>query len=198
MLGQVMPESYYTVENLEPASSVGFLIKRCGVLMTQIAERSFEAQPISFTQWVVLMTLSARAHASPTELSVHMGYDMGALTRVVDELQRDGLVRRDRSEQDRRAVEIAITPEGRRVSNAGKRVVVDLLNQLVGPYSVQEVEALIGLLQRFLTQMQTLDNSESLVSLPNVTPMRANPVTPRANAKGTRPARRATKRKSMD
>jgi DNA-binding MarR family transcriptional regulator len=198
MLEQVMPESYYTVENLEPASSVGFLIKRCGVLMTQIAERSFESQPISFTQWVVLMTLSARAHASPTELSMHMGYDMGALTRVVDELQRDGLVRRDRSERDRRAVEIAITPEGRRVSNAGKRVVVDLLNQLVGPYSVQEVEALIVLLQRFLAQMQTLDNSESLVSLAHVTPMRAHPVTSRANAKGTRPARRATKRKSMD
>lgn len=193
-----MPESYYTVENLEPASSVGFLIKRCGVLMTQIAERSFETQPISFTQWVVLMSLSVRAHASPTELSMHMGYDMGALTRVVDELQRDGLVRRDRSEHDRRAVEIAITPEGRRVSNAGKRVVVDLLNQLVGPYSVQEVEALIVLLQKFLAQMQTLDNSNSLVSLPNVSQMRAGPATPRANAKGTHPARRATKRKSTD
>ena len=193
-----MPESYYTVENLEPASSVGFLIKRCGVLMTQIAERSFETQPISFTQWVVLMSLSVRAHASPTELSMHMGYDMGALTRVVDELQRDGLVRRDRSEHDRRAVEIAITPEGRRVSNAGKRVVVDLLNQLVGPYSVQEVEALIVLLQKFLAQMQSLDNSNSLVALPNVSQMRAGPATPRANAKGTHPARRATKRKSTD
>ena len=193
-----MPESYYTVENLEPASSVGFLIKRCGVLMTQIAERSFETQPIAFTQWVVLMSLSVRAHASPTELSMHMGYDMGALTRVVDELQRDGLVRRDRSEHDRRAVEIAITPEGRRVSNAGKRVVVDLLNQLVGPYSVQEVEALIVLLQKFLAQMQSLDNSNSLVSLPNVSQMRAGPATPRANAKGTHPARRATKRKSTD
>jgi DNA-binding MarR family transcriptional regulator len=193
-----MPESYYTVENLEPATSIGFLIKRCGVLMNQIAERSFESQPISSTQWIVLMTLSQRTYVSPTELSLYMGYDMGALTRVVDELQRDGLVRRDRSEHDRRAVEIAITPEGRRVANAGKRVIVDLLNQLVGPYSVQEIEALIGLLQKFLVQMQTLEDSRSPISLASVTPMRTASATPRANAKGARPARRATKRKSTD
>jgi len=193
-----MPEQYYTVESLEPGRSVGFLVKRCGVLMTQIAERAFVSQPISLTQWVLLMTLSDRAHACPTELSEHMGHDPGALTRVVDELQRDGLVRRERSEQDRRAVEIAITTEGRRVANAGKRVVVDLLNELVEPYSAQEVEALIALLQKFLTRMQSIAKTEPLVPLPNVTLSRASPATPRAHAKGARPARRAKKRKSMD
>lgn len=191
-----MPEHYYTAEALEPERSVGFLIKRCGVLMTQFAERAFENQPISLTQWVALMTLSQCAHASPTELSCHMGHDMGALTRLVDEMQRDGLVRRERSEHDRRAVEIAITPEGRKVANAGKRVVVDLLNELVKPYSAQEIEALIVLLQKFLARMQSLDKTESLIALPNVTPSRAIPATPRANAKGPRATRRPAKRKS--
>jgi DNA-binding MarR family transcriptional regulator len=163
--------------------------------MTQIAERSFESQRISFTQWVVLITLSQRPHASPTELSCHMGHDMGALTRVVDELQRDGLVRRERSEHDRRAVEIGITAEGRRVTNAGKRVVVDLLNQLVEPYTREEVDALIVLLQKFLARMQSLDKTESLVPLPNVTPSRA---TSRMNAKVARPTRRPRKQKSVD
>ena len=116
-----MPESYYTLESLEANNSVGFLIKRCGIVMTQIAERRFESQPISFTQWMVLMWLTQRPQASPTELSAHLGHDMGALTRVVDELEREGMVRRDRSQRDRRAVEIAITPEGRRVALAGKQ-----------------------------------------------------------------------------
>ncbi len=109
-----MPESYYTLESLEANNSVGFLIKRCGIVMTQIAERRFESQQISFTQWMVLIWLTKRPQASPTELSAHLGHDMGALTRVVDELEREGMVRRDRSQHDRRAVEIAITPEGRR------------------------------------------------------------------------------------
>jgi len=149
-----MPESFYTLETLEADNSVGFLIKRCGVVMTQIAERRFESQPISFTQWLVLIWLTLRPHASPTELSTHLGHDMGALTRVVDELAHEGMVRRDRSQHDRRAVEIAITREGRRVAQAGKRLMVDLLNELVGPYSKAEVNTLILLLQRLLLGLQ--------------------------------------------
>jgi DNA-binding MarR family transcriptional regulator len=195
MLEQAMPRQYYDPETLEPQRSVGFLIKRCGVLMNQFAERGFESQPISFTQWVALMTLTQRPHVSPTELSEHMGHDMGALTRLVDELQRDGLVRRERSEHDRRAVEIAITPEGRRVANGGKRVVVDLLNRLVEPYSVQEIEGLIVLLQRLLTQMQSIANTELLTPPQEGTPARAASAPQRANAKVTRAPRAARKRK---
>ena len=194
-----MPSPYYTVDTLEPGRSVGFLIKRCGVLMTQIAERAFAAQPISFTRWIVLMTLTERACASPTELSAHMGHDMGALTRVVDELERDGQVRRERSQHDRRAVEIAITPEGRRVANVGKRVVVDLLNQLVEPYSETEVEALISLLQRFLTRMQTLEATAPLVDIPSVAiKTRGTRGTTRTGAKETRTTRATSRKKRTD
>jgi len=194
-----MPSSYYTVDTLEPDRSVGFLIKRCGVLMTQIAESSFASQPISFTRWIVLMALTQRAHASPTELSTHMGHDMGALTRIVDELERDGQVRRERSQHDRRAVEIAITPEGRRVANIGKRVVVDLLNQLVEPYSEAEVESLISLLQRFLARMHSLETTEPLVEIPSAAAKsRATRAATRPGARDTRTTRATPRRKRMD
>ena len=85
---------YYTLASLEAGKSVGFLIKRCGVLMTQVAERAFEAQPITFTQWMVLMRVGSQAHMSATQLSEELGHDMGALTRVVDTLERRGLLRR--------------------------------------------------------------------------------------------------------
>jgi DNA-binding MarR family transcriptional regulator len=181
-----MSESYYTVESLEANNSVGFLTKRCGIAMTQIAERRFESQQISFTQWMVLMCLTKRPQASPTELSAHLGHDMGALTRVVDELERGNMVRRDRSQRDRRAVEIAITPEGRRVALAGKRLMVDLLNELVAPYSKAEVDTLVSLLQRLLLRMQdasplfTLSDMQSAASSPrgNRRPRRVSPKPP--------------------
>jgi DNA-binding MarR family transcriptional regulator len=178
-----MSESYYTVESLEANNSVGFLIKRCGIVMTQIAERRFESQQISFTQWMVLMCLTKRPQASPTELSAHLGHDMGALTRVVDELERGDMVRRDRSQHDRRAVEIAITPEGRRVALAGKRLMVDLLNEIVAPYSKAEVDTLVSLLQRLLLRMQdasTLSDVQSAASSPrgNRRPRRVSPKPP--------------------
>jgi DNA-binding MarR family transcriptional regulator len=149
-----MPKPYYSVATLEPKSSIGFLIKRCGMLMSQVAERRFESQEINLTQWVTLMHLSQNEHVSPTRLSAETGHDMGALTRVVDDLERRGLVRRERSRHDRRAVEIAITPAGKRLTESTKRVIVELLNELVEPFSEREVDTLIALLQRVLAHLQ--------------------------------------------
>ncbi len=149
-----MPESYYTIDTLVPPTSIGFLIKRCGVLMSQIGERRFASEPISFTQWLVMANLGRFDHLSATALSEETGYDMGALTRIVDGLESLGLVRRERSERDRRAVEIALTSEGRRRVQSAKRLVVELQNELVRPYSKQEIETLIGLMQRMLVRLQ--------------------------------------------
>jgi len=150
-----MAKPYYKVETLEAGNSVGYLVKRCGVLMTQIAERRFEARSVSFTQWVTLMRLSdQQSPISATQLSKELGHDMGALTRVVDELERRRLVRRERSRRDRRAVEIAVTAAGRRQAESAKRVMVELLNELVEPYSEAEIVTLIGLLQRLLLHLQ--------------------------------------------
>ena len=151
-----MSKSYYKVETLEPGKSIGFLVKRCGVLMTQIAERHFESTSVSFIQWTALMRLAWQAgHMSATQLSEELGYDMGALTRLVDELERRGLVRRERSQRDRRAVEIAITPAGRRQAQEAKRLIVELLNRLVEPFTDPEIDTLIGLLQRLLGHLQS-------------------------------------------
>jgi len=149
-----MRQPYYSVESLEADKSVGYLVKRCGLLMNQVAERRFEHLPISFSQWVVLIHLTRQEHVSATELSAQVGQDMGALTRVVDELERLGFARRERSRRDRRAVEIGITPSGRREAKNASRVVVELLNRLVQPFSDREIDTLLSLLRRLHAHLQ--------------------------------------------
>jgi hypothetical protein len=53
-----MARPYYALETLAPANSVGFLLKRCGVLMQQVAEARFASLPISFTQWMTLAVMA--------------------------------------------------------------------------------------------------------------------------------------------
>lgn len=151
-----MAAPFYNLGSIQADNSVGYLVKRCGILVTQIAERRFESQPISFTQWVVLMQLSQHPHLTPTDLSKSIGHDMGALTRVVDDLEKLKLVRRERSEHDRRAVRITVTAEGRRLAKATMAVVVDLNNDLIVPYSKAETDLLISLLQRMLGRMERM------------------------------------------
>jgi DNA-binding MarR family transcriptional regulator len=164
-----MRTPYYTVDNLEPGQSIGFLVKHSGVLMTQVAGRRFESLPINFMQWLVLMHVGLQEHMSASQLSAHLGYDMGALTRVVDGLVRRGLLRRERSRRDRRAVEIAITAAGRRQAQLGKGAVVELLNRLLEPFTNQEVETLIALLQRLMTHLQSAAD-EVEAAAPRTTP----------------------------
>jgi DNA-binding MarR family transcriptional regulator len=201
-----MLDPYYSADTLVPDQSVGYLIKRSGALMTQIAERTFESQPISFTQWVILMWLSDRPYGSPSELSAQIGHDMGALTRVADHLERAGLVSRERSQHDRRAVEIAITPEGRRLASGGKRVIVDLLNKLVEPYTRTEIESFIALLQKFLVQMQVFQAQAQTQTPAKAAAIPAEPPRARGSkhealrprASSPRTTRRAPRRKPME
>jgi DNA-binding MarR family transcriptional regulator len=123
--------------------------------MSQVAERRFEGTSVSFTQWLVLIWLSTQqSQISATQLSADMGHDMGALTRIIDELERRGLVRRERSRRDRRVVEIAITAAGRRQAVSAKRMIVELLNELIEPFSAAEIATLIKLLNRMLAGLE--------------------------------------------
>lgn len=154
-----MAEPFYTIDSLEAPKSIGFLVKRCGGLMSQLAERHFASEQISFSQWMVIATLGRYERLTATALSEETCHDMGALTRMVDDLEAEGLVRRERTERDRRVVEIALTPEGRRYLQTGKRLVVGLLNMLVEPFSRPELETLIALLQRMMERLQEAQRS---------------------------------------
>ncbi len=154
-----MSQPYYTIENLQAGKSIGFLVKRCGGLMSQLAEQRFATEHVSFMQWMVLANLARYEHLTASALAAETCHDMGALTRIVDDLEEEGLARRQRSEHDRRVVEIALTPEGRRHLQAGKRIVVELLNSLVAPFSRQELETLIALMQRLMGRLQEAEGA---------------------------------------
>ena len=188
-----MSHPYYTVENLEAGKSIGFLVKRCGGLMSQLAERRFAAEQVSFTQWMVMANLDRFEHLTASELSAQTCHDMGALTRVVDDLEEEGLVRRERSEHDRRVVQITLTPEGRRHLQAGKHIVVGLLNSLVGPFSRQELENLIALMQRLMGRLQEAEQRSSAeeASQPQEAPRTRRGARAASDVSGQRPARRS-------
>jgi DNA-binding MarR family transcriptional regulator len=93
---------------------------------------------------------------------------MGALTRVVDELERRGLVQRERSRRDRRAVELAISAAGRREAESGRRVIVELMNELAEHFSATELDTLVGLLQRMLGVLQSTADASASSPLPAV------------------------------
>ncbi|KHQ52208.1 MULTISPECIES: MarR family winged helix-turn-helix transcriptional regulator [Mameliella] len=68
---------------------------------------------ITAVQFRVLQIISERSHATAKEISVRMRVSQATVTSLVDKLVRQGMVVREKSEQDRRQTNIHITPKGR-------------------------------------------------------------------------------------
>jgi DNA-binding MarR family transcriptional regulator len=110
--------------------SLGVLI---GLVRTELV-RSIEAElqasgvDLRFTQFLILKRLALLGPMSASELARSVELDGGAMTRQLDQLEGKGLLRRQPHEQDRRALRIALTPEGealwRRMADCNERVLV--------------------------------------------------------------------------
>jgi DNA-binding MarR family transcriptional regulator len=145
----------------EPERLVGFLINRCGTLLARTANRRFTPEGISLTQWQLLMRLIQCPLATVTEINEHIGHDPGALTRLLDDLETQGLLTRHRCEDDRRVVKLAITPEGECRAQSGKQIMIELLSEVLEPYSKSEVRTFIALLEKLLSSAQEVSQSNA-------------------------------------
>ena len=72
------------------------------------------------------------------------------MTRMIDRLERKGFVRRVRSADDRRKVDLELTPEGRAVHPKLIAAVVKVLNRRLSGFSGDEVNELESYLKRML------------------------------------------------
>jgi DNA-binding MarR family transcriptional regulator len=74
-----------------------------------------EAQNLSPCTFWTLYRLGSGAAVHPAEIARQLGVTMPSVTASVDQLVEDGLVERQRSDDDRRLVHLTVTPAGRRV-----------------------------------------------------------------------------------
>jgi len=87
---------------------------------------------------------------SASQLCKGISYDPGAMTRMIDRLEAKGFIRRVRSAEDRRAVNLELTAEGKTIFPKLRTSVVGVLNRLLRGFSKSEARQLESFLQRIL------------------------------------------------
>ncbi|MFC3291058.1 transcriptional regulator SlyA [Modicisalibacter luteus] len=78
-------------------------------------------QPLGLTQprWTALMCLRHLGEGTTQkQLSEALGIELSSLSRTLDQLENQGLVRRHVNGQDRRARNVSFTPQGRDILTA--------------------------------------------------------------------------------
>ena len=87
---------------------------------------------ITMGQFWAIHTVSSLEAASVNTVARYLGVSAPTLCGSLDMLEDAGLVRRQRSERDRRAVELSLTPRGRRVEARVWREMARVMNEASG------------------------------------------------------------------
>ncbi|MDB5870590.1 MAG: MarR family transcriptional regulator [Ramlibacter sp.] len=142
--------AFYDPDNYQPSESVGFMMRRILNLVTTQVDREFEPSGLTSAQWVPLLKLHMGAGSTVAELARNCQLDAGSMTRLLDRLEAKGLVRRVRSSEDRRVVNIELTDEGTAAAKTIPAVLCSVQNSHMRGFTVEEWQQLKGLLRRIL------------------------------------------------
>ena len=145
----------YTPETYTPAGNIGRLIVDVASMLTRAIDRRAHELGLTGPQWVMLMRIANGMGHTAAELCRTIGYDSGSMTRMLDRLVEQGLIRRDRSEDDRRVVHLSLTEAGQALRPRLTPIAIEVLNDHLEGFSAEDVACLTGYLQRLLANGAT-------------------------------------------
>jgi DNA-binding MarR family transcriptional regulator len=76
--------------------------------------------------------------------------DTGAMTRMLDRLEEKNFIKRTRSSEDRRLVQVELTPKGKQLADQMTQVLINVLNHHLRGFTVKEVEQFKDFLRRMI------------------------------------------------
>jgi DNA-binding MarR family transcriptional regulator len=141
---------FYVPGQYRPDQSVGFLMKRVMSSILAQADERLAALDLTHAQWLPLFKLAMKDCDTIAALSRELELDPGAMTRSLDRLEAKGLVRRERSTEDRRVVHLVLTEEGKKVARKVPPVMAEVLNSHLRGFSEDEWKQLLSLLGRMV------------------------------------------------
>lgn len=128
--------------------SIGYLIRRAHQMGAAGLEPVFAAEGLTGIQWSALISVMAGRVGTAADLARDLGYDKGAMTRLVDQLEAQGWMTRERTAEDRRCIALSVTETGAEVALRCKARVVQCYNAWLADWPDHDVETLIVLLQK--------------------------------------------------
>ncbi len=151
------PAAFYRARGYGAEQSVGYLMRQVVTSMARGIDQRLESIGLTNAQWVPLLKLHLGAAATVAELARESQIDAGAMTRMLDRLEAKQLVRRVRSTDDRRVVNVELTAEGVAAARRIPGVLCEVQNAHLAGFTAAEWEALKAGLHRMLANGKALD-----------------------------------------
>ena len=92
--------------------SIPYLIARAGIRTGQSFSAEIKQFGLTLNEWRVGATLRHQPSQRLSEVAEHTSIDASTLSRLIDTMVQRGLVIRERSAEDARAIALRLTPSG--------------------------------------------------------------------------------------
>lgn len=126
--------------------SLGFIINHAGRRLSQLLALHYQPYDITTEQWSVLNRLSEQDGISQKDLAQRSEKDQTNITRIVDHLERKGLVERHSNAEDRRSFLLFITDKGKLLNQELLPIEKEVVNSALQGLSEEHIELLRDML----------------------------------------------------
>lgn len=141
---------FYRGDTYDLDESIGHLARVLIGSMTRRIDEQMQVHDLTAQQWKPLLMLRTGQADTAAGLARLNCSDNGAMTRMLDRLEAKGLLRRVRSEADRRIVHLELTREGKRIADLIPFGLSKVLNEHLEGFSKEEFKQLQSLLRRMI------------------------------------------------
>jgi DNA-binding MarR family transcriptional regulator len=140
-----------------PAGQLGLAFKRAMVAVRKLRGReTHRSGQISYAQYGLLFGLAGTDELSARELAEQADLTPGTVTQMLDYLEAAGLVKRNRSKQDRRIVLSSLTERGAAVVAERKAQMEPRWQAALAEFSDRELTAAARVLDRLADYFDAL------------------------------------------
>jgi len=142
---EIFDRNTYRIED-----SVGYLMARARTRLAKAVDVEFLPLDITHAQGCIVMMLASGRYATAAELARELYIDSAAMTRMVDRLEKRGLIDRMPRGDDRRVINLRLTGPGRALADALPDRYVAVLKKNFAGFTADEVDTLRTLLRKLL------------------------------------------------
>jgi DNA-binding MarR family transcriptional regulator len=140
----------YDPKTYDIRNSVPYLMARTRAAMVAEVDTALAPFGIKAAEYFVLLALANDMAATASTMCAFIDHDPGAMTRKIDNLEKKALVRRVRDPDDRRAIKLELTAEGKAVYPKVLAASVGVVNRFLEGFGKTEVRQMEDMLKRML------------------------------------------------
>lgn len=148
---------------MRPEETFDFRIRRSWISMSKMYNDLVSSSGITVSVGFALLNIDVKMGTASTALGPMMGMESTSLSRILKNMERDGLIFKEAHPQDKRSVLLKLTPLGIEKRNASKDAVLTFNETVLATLGEARTE-------EFFNAMNAIDRIIEEVRMNAVTP----------------------------